>query len=135
MTPGAIDSVTNAYYLHYFSRKQPDLNWENPRLRTEVFDIVKFWADKGIDGFRLDAFRFTAKDTSFPVFPAGCQKTFSIILLHGATSARLSAGNASRSFQSLQHVMSVAEGAGDSNGGCAYAGRFRSQRVEYGICI
>jgi hypothetical protein len=49
------DSLTNAYYLHYFSRKQPDLKWENRRLREEVYDMMKFWADKGIDGFRLDA--------------------------------------------------------------------------------
>ena len=41
------DSLTNAYYLHYFSGKQPDLNWENPKLRQEVYDIMKFWADRG----------------------------------------------------------------------------------------
>ncbi len=81
------DSLTNAYYLHYFSRKQPDLNWENPQLRKEVYDIMKFWADKGIDGFRLDAFQFAAKDTSFPVFPAGYEKHFHIVLCHGAASA------------------------------------------------
>ena len=65
------DSLTNAYYLHYFSRKQPDLNWEEPKLRQEVYDIMKFWAKKGIDGFRLDAFQFASKDTTFPVLPAG----------------------------------------------------------------
>ena len=65
------DSVTNAYYLHYFSRKQPDLNWENPKLRREIYGIMKFWLDKGIDGFRLDAFTFSAKDTTFPAFPKG----------------------------------------------------------------
>ena len=63
-----------------FHRKQPDLNWENPQLRKEVFDIMKFWADKGIDGFRLDAFQFAAKDTSFPVFPAGYEKNFNCIM-------------------------------------------------------
>jgi oligo-1,6-glucosidase len=65
------DSPTNAYYLHYFSRKQPDLNWENPEVRKEVNDIMKFWLDKGIDGFRMDAFQFVAKDTTWPVFPPG----------------------------------------------------------------
>ena len=70
------DSATNAYYLHYFSRKQPDLNWENPKLRREVYDIMKFWAAKGIDGFRLDAFQFVAKDTTFPPFPQGFEKNF-----------------------------------------------------------
>lgn len=64
------DSTTNSYYLHYFSRKQPDLNWENPALRKEMYDIMKFWLDKGVSGFRLDAFPFMAKDTSWPAMPA-----------------------------------------------------------------
>jgi oligo-1,6-glucosidase len=65
------DSATNSYYLHYFSRKQPDLNWENPALRNEMYDIMKFWLDKGVSGFRMDAFPFMAKDTSWPTMPAG----------------------------------------------------------------
>ena len=64
------ESTTKSYYLHYFSRKQPDLNWENPALRNEMYDIMKFWLDKGVSGFRLDAFPFMAKDTSWPVMPA-----------------------------------------------------------------
>lgn len=64
------DTTTNSYYLHYFSRKQPDLNWENPVLRNEMYDVMKFWLDKGIGGIRLDAFPFMAKDTSWPVKPA-----------------------------------------------------------------
>ena len=68
------DTATNAYYLHYFSRKQPDLNWENPTVRREVHDIMKFWLDKGIDGFRMDAFQFVAKDTTWPVLPPGYEK-------------------------------------------------------------
>ncbi len=61
------DSLTKAYYLHYFSFKQPDLNWENPKLRQEVFNMMKFWFNKGIDGFRMDVISFIAKDTTFPV--------------------------------------------------------------------
>jgi oligo-1,6-glucosidase len=64
------DSTTNSYYLHYFSRKQPDLNWENPALRNGMYDIMKFWLDKGVSGFRLDAFPFMAKDTTWPAKPA-----------------------------------------------------------------
>jgi len=60
------DSATNAYYLHYFSRKQPDLNWENPKVRKEIFDMMNFWFDKGIDGFRMDVIPFISKDTTFP---------------------------------------------------------------------
>jgi oligo-1,6-glucosidase len=61
------DTLTNAYYLHYFSNKQPDLNWENPKLRMEIFDMMKFWFNKGIDGFRMDVIPYIAKDTTFPV--------------------------------------------------------------------
>ncbi|AXY72718.1 alpha-glucosidase [Paraflavitalea soli] len=61
------DAATDAYYLHYFSRKQPDLNWENPTLRKEIYGMMRFWLDKGIDGFRLDAVSYIAKDTNWPV--------------------------------------------------------------------
>lgn len=57
---------TRSWYLHYFSRKQPDLNWENPRVRQEIYDMMRFWFDKGIDGFRMDSIPLIAKDTSFP---------------------------------------------------------------------
>ncbi|MFZ1791643.1 MAG: alpha-glucosidase [Saprospiraceae bacterium] len=70
------DTLTNAYYLHYFADKQPDLNWENPKLRQEVYDIMKFWAEKGVDGFRLDAFQFAAKDTTFPELPGDLDTNF-----------------------------------------------------------
>ncbi|HEX5023864.1 MAG TPA: alpha-glucosidase [Agriterribacter sp.] len=70
------DSLTNAYYLHTFAEEQPDLNWENPKLRQEVYDIMKFWAEKGVDGFRMDAFQFASKDTTFPEFPEGHEKEF-----------------------------------------------------------
>ncbi len=107
------DSLTNAYYLHYFSRKQPDLNWENPRLRQEVYAIMKFWAAKGIDGFRLDAFQFAAKDTTFPAFPPGYEKTFWLYYAMGP--------HLHDYLQEMNHevfsrydVMSVAEGAGNS---------------------
>ena len=68
------DSLTDAYYLHYFSQKQPDLKWENPKVRQEVYDIMKFWAEKGVDGFRLDAFQYVSKDTTFPPLPEGYQE-------------------------------------------------------------
>ncbi len=63
------DSLTNAYYLHYFSQKQPDLNWENPKLRQEIYSIMRFWFDKGVDGFRMDVIPYISKDTSFPPIP------------------------------------------------------------------
>ena len=107
------DSLTNAYYLHYFSRKQPDLNWENPKLRSEVYDIMKFWTNKGIDGFRLDAFQFAAKDTTFPAFPKGFEKNFSrYYAMQGNLHGYLQEMN--KEVLSKYVVMSVAEGAGNS---------------------
>lgn len=54
------------YYLHLFAKKQPDLNWENPAVVQEVIDILRFWADKGVDGYRLDAINYLYKDPDFP---------------------------------------------------------------------
>ena len=57
------------YYLHYFAKEQPDLNWYNPDLRERVYSMVNFWLDKGVDGFRIDAIMNIAKDTTFPGLP------------------------------------------------------------------
>jgi oligo-1,6-glucosidase len=63
------DATTNSYYFHIFSEKQPDLNWENPEVRNAIYDIMKFWLDKGIDGFRLDVIACISKDINFPEMP------------------------------------------------------------------
>ncbi|MBT2638349.1 alpha-glucosidase [Bacillus sp. ISL-39] len=63
------DENTEEYYLHIFSKKQPDLNWENPKLRQEVYDMMKFWLDKGIDGFRMDVINFLSKVDGLPDAP------------------------------------------------------------------
>ncbi|HEY5692362.1 MAG TPA: alpha-glucosidase, partial [Cyclobacteriaceae bacterium] len=105
------DSLTDSYYLHYFSVKQPDLNWENPKLRQEVYDIMKFWADKGVDGFRLDAFQFAAKDITFPQFPDDLSTNFvQYYAMQGDLHQYLQEMNAE--VFSQYDVMSVAEGAG-----------------------
>ncbi len=59
------DSETEEYYLHYFSKKQPDLNWENSQLREEVYAIMRFWLDKGVDGFRMDVIPLISKHQDF----------------------------------------------------------------------
>jgi len=64
------DATTAAYYLHYFSVKQPDLKWENPKLRQEIYNIMTFWFDKGVDGFRMDVIPFISKDITYPELPA-----------------------------------------------------------------
>lgn len=55
------DELTDQYYLHLFTKKQPDLNWENPKVREEIFNVMKFWLDKGIDGFRMDVISVISK--------------------------------------------------------------------------
>lgn len=63
------DSATDEYYLHIFSKKQPDLNWKNPKLRNNVYEMMKWWLDKGIDGFRMDVINFISKVPGLPDAP------------------------------------------------------------------
>lgn len=58
---------TGLYYLHVFGKEQPDLNWENPRVREELYKMVNWWLDKGIGGFRVDAITFIKKNLDFPI--------------------------------------------------------------------
>lgn len=60
------DEKSEQYYLHYFAKKQPDLNWENPKVREAVYDIMHFWLSKGVDGFRMDVIPFISKQDGFP---------------------------------------------------------------------
>ncbi|WP_413303205.1 alpha-glucosidase [Bacillus sp. 1P10SD] len=60
------DEATKEYYLHLFARKQPDLNWEHPALREEVYRMMRFWLDKGIDGFRMDVINMISKQPGLP---------------------------------------------------------------------
>lgn len=61
---------TDKFYLHMFAKEQPDLNWENPAVRRKIYDMVIWWLDKGLSGFRIDAIINIKKDLSFPSFPA-----------------------------------------------------------------
>ena len=63
------DDATGDYYLHLFAAKQPDLNWDNPQVRREVYDLMRFWLDKGVDGFRMDVIPFISKRRGFPDLP------------------------------------------------------------------
>ncbi len=60
------DQERNQYYLHLFSKKQPDLNWDNPAVRKDVFDMMTWWCDKGIDGFRMDVISLISKTAEMP---------------------------------------------------------------------
>lgn len=63
------DQASGQYFLHLFSTKQPDLNWENEDVRTALYDMVNWWLDKGIDGFRVDAISHIKKDLTFSDMP------------------------------------------------------------------
>lgn len=60
------DEATGEYYLHLFSRKQPDLNWENPEVRQAVYAMMRRWLDRGVDGFRMDVMNLLSKDPTLP---------------------------------------------------------------------
>ncbi len=63
------DESSGEYYLHLFSKKQPDLNWENPDVRSDIMDILRFWLDKGVDGFRMDVIPLISKKLDFADAP------------------------------------------------------------------
>ncbi len=60
------DEGTDQWYLHLFSKKQPDLNWENPRVRQEIYDMMRWWCDKGVDGWRMDVISMISKHVDLP---------------------------------------------------------------------
>jgi oligo-1,6-glucosidase len=111
------DKTTNAYYLHYFSYKQPDLNWENPKVRQEIFKMMRWWLNKGIDGFRMDVIPFISKDINFPIITqADLDKNY-----NGDWSQYLAAGPHLHDYlkqmnkevlSKYPNAMSLAEGAG-----------------------
>ncbi|RNF39053.1 glycoside hydrolase family 13 protein [Planococcus salinus] len=65
------DEARGQYYLHLFSKKQPDLNWEKEGVRQAIYAMMRWWLDKGIDGFRMDVINMLSKDQRFPDGPAG----------------------------------------------------------------
>lgn len=105
------DPLTNAYYLHYFSVKQPDLNWENPKLRKEIYDMMNFWFKKGVDGFRMDVISAISKDTTFPELPAKYRGDFVAYYADGPQLHKY-LREMNKEILSKYDVMSVAEGLG-----------------------
>ncbi|PYZ96412.1 glucohydrolase [Alteribacter lacisalsi] len=70
------DEKTGQYYMHIFAKGQPDLNWENPDVRRDLYDMVNWWLDKGIDGFRVDAISHIKKAPGFPDMPNPKEKKY-----------------------------------------------------------
>jgi oligo-1,6-glucosidase len=106
------DEATGEYYLHLFSRKQPDLNWENPALRQEVAKLMRFWLDKGVDGLRLDVISAISKRTDFP--DTDTTDFNETIRRYYANGPRLKEFIAEMRHQvwNHYHVMTVGEGPG-----------------------
>jgi oligo-1,6-glucosidase len=108
-----LDPPTGEYYLHLFAEKQPDLNWENPEVRHEVYDIMKFWLDKGVDGFRMDVIPFVSKDQSFPDLPKGFERRAEFVYAAGPRLHEY-LQEMNREVVSKYDVMTVGEAFGTS---------------------
>jgi oligo-1,6-glucosidase len=106
-----LDDTTGEYYLHLFAEKQPDLNWESPALRQEIYRMMRFWLDKGVDGFRMDVIPFLSKDQQFPNYPEG---RFGDLTIH-ANGPRIHGFLQEMHWEVLRHypnAMTIAEGFG-----------------------
>ncbi|WP_203650934.1 alpha-glucosidase [Secundilactobacillus yichangensis] len=70
------DDHSDQYYLHLFAKEQPDLNWENPKLRHSVYEMMNWWADKGVDGFRMDVINYISKPEGLPDAKKGADELY-----------------------------------------------------------
>ena len=71
-----LDENTGEYYLHLFAHRQPDLNWENPEVREAVYEMMRWWLDRGVDGFRMDVINLISKDPNLPDGEVSAGKTY-----------------------------------------------------------
>ncbi len=122
------DEVTREYYLHLFTRKQPDLNWENPKVRKEIQDVVRYWLDKGIDGFRMDVVSLISKR---PGLPDSHTDDFNVMFKeYYANGPRVHEFLRELHQEVLQHydIMTVGEGPGiDLDNALDYVGKDRQE--------
>ena len=121
------DPTTDEYYLHLFTKKQPDLNWDNKKVRQEIYDIMRFWLDKGINGFRMDVISVISKrnynDTPYKYFWETVNKVY-------ANGPRVHEFLKEMYENVLSHynVMSVGEGSGiDIENAIKYVGEERKE--------
>jgi oligo-1,6-glucosidase len=85
----ALDETTGEYYLHLFDRKQPDLNWENPEVREAVYAMMRWWLDRGVDGFRMDVINLISKNPALPDGEVAPGRTYGDGFPHYAAGPRL----------------------------------------------
>jgi len=123
------DEQTEEYYLHLFTKKQPDLNWENPKLRQEVYKIIRYWLDKGVDGFRMDVIPFISK--RLPFEDVDPKRLFNDVAINTyANGPRLHEFLQEMVRESVGHydVMTVGEGIGVTpENGLLYVGEDRKE--------
>ena len=106
------------YYYHLFSKKQPDLNWANPKLREEIFSMMEWWVKKGVDGFRVDAISYLDKPADFPDSPEPPQPdgySFSTSLISGRPGTHRYIREMNRRIFSPYNVLTVGEVAVSDN--------------------
>ncbi|QKS70530.1 alpha-glucosidase [Paenalkalicoccus suaedae] len=109
------DETTDQYFLHVFSERQPDLNWENKEVREELYDTVNWWLDKGVDGFRIDAISHIKKRPGFPDMPNPKKERYvsSFDMHMNQEGIHEFLGEfAEKTYQKYPHAMSVGEANG-----------------------
>jgi len=112
------DEITGEYYLHLFSKKQPDLNWENPKLRQEAYRLMRFWLDKGVDGFRMDVIPLISKRLDFPdIDPNNLLKSIYEVYANGPRLHEF-LKEMNREVSSHYDMMTVGEGIGVTTDNC-----------------
>ncbi len=117
------DEGRGQYYLHLFSKKQPDLNWDNPKVREEVFRMMTWWCEKGIDGFRMDVISMISKTKEMPNGPIkGLYGDYASYCIHGP-NVHTYLKEMNEKVLSRYDLMTVGETAGVTpEQACLYAG-------------
>ncbi|WP_299119931.1 alpha-glucosidase [uncultured Winogradskyella sp.] len=123
------DAITDEYFLHLFTKKQPDLNWENPKVRKEIHNIVEYWCKKGVDGFRMDVISLISKNLDFPdsPYPDDYGKTIKNYYANGSKIHQY-LHQLNREVLSRYDIMTVGEGPGiDLDNGLDYVNEDRNE--------
>lgn len=122
------DENTNSYYLHLFTKEQPDLNWENPKVRKEIYDVMHYWFQKGVDGFRMDVISVISKPDGLPDSKLDdFQETIKQVYANGPKLHEY-LNEMNKEVLSKYDVMTVGEGPGiDLSNGLDYVHRDRQE--------
>ena len=136
-----LDEATGEYYLHLFSRKQPDLNWENPEVREAVYAMMRWWLDRGIDGFRMDVINMISKVTSrCPTAASWTTGRIGDGSPHFSSAARASTSSSRRCTRQVfagrpEKLLTVGEMPGGHRRGRRPLHRPRAPRGRHGVPV